>query len=252
MALRNKIEFKVFGMRRSGNHAVIHWAASHYGKKCWLVNDIYDFSRPAVLDKDYIKAAKLDCFKVSHEPDFWTKDKGILIQTYEDYDLSDLDWEANEKVVGDSESERSMLVIRDPFNLMASRAAKNQAHLIEVSRMAMDRWKQHAREALGETSFLRNKVVVNYNRWFSENDYRRELESQLGLPGDTDETMNMVVMAGSSFKKCETHEGAMGMSVCDRWKFFTGFKWYLDMFDRRTKELAEMLGFPCPWGSQDD
>lgn len=243
--LRNQIEYKVFGMRRSGNHAIIHWMAAHFDRPCHMVNDICDFNTPKVLPEDYIHAGELDCFTVPSSDASWIEDKEVLIQTYEDYDLSDLDWDSNLVRVGPSGVEKSILIIRDPYNLMASRAAKKEYHLLPISRFAVERWKQHAREALGETSFLKNKVVINYNRWFEDDSYRRELELELGLPGTTDETVDRVVMAGSSFTGIKRDGEARRMKVNERWRMFANSEFYIRLFDKRTRELADMLGFKC-------
>jgi len=248
--LRNKVEFKFFGMRRSGNHAILHWIACHFDTPCCLVNDISDFGNPSAPAKDDINASELKCFKAAYgSDDFWKDDKEVLIQTYEDYDLSDLDWEGNLKVVGDSESEKMVLVVRDPYNLMSSRIAKRSPHLIDVGRFSIERWKQHAKEALSDTQYIWDTlVVVDYNRWVVDERYRRELEDKLELGCQTDEGINRVVMAGSSFSKRGKDGCAQEMKVMDRWKFFKDSSKYLSLFDRRTVELAERLGYECPWG----
>ena len=257
----NSFEFKVFGMRRSGNHAVLHWIASHFNEPCWLVNDIKDFRKPAPLEEDYVKADELDCFKAAVGVDgFWEMDKGVLIQTYEDYDLSDLSWHENRRVAGESEREVVVLILRDPFNLFASRMAKGMPYVVPVSGMAMERWKQHAKEAIGETDYLRDPwggeyiaknrrfVVVNYNKWLSQPMYRRALELEMGLPGgENDESMDRVVMAGSSFSGMGKDGDAGSMSLTERWVRYRHEPSFMGLFDERVKDLAMRCGFKCPW-----
>lgn len=259
--MRNKIEFKVFGMRRSGNHAIIHWMASHFDKPCWMVNDISDFGRPSVTD-DYTNASELECFHDNEGiSELWEKEKDVLFQTYEDYDLSDLDWYGNEQVVGKSDREVIVLIVRDPYNLMASRFARRMPFVVPVNRIAVERWNQHVRDALGETDYLRDPwkgemiaqknrrvVVVNYNKWFSQPMYRRELELEMGLPGECDDSMERVVMAGSSFSDRGRDGSASKMSINKRWKIYESDPGFIGLFNRRTVELATMMGFKYPWG----
>lgn len=255
---RNGIDYKVFGMRRSGNHPILHWMAEHFDKPCWFLNDVECFDCPEPRGKDYIKAGELGCFRVPLVGDnFWEEHKDVLIQTYEDYDLSDLDWRGNLHRVGDSETERSVLIIRSPYNLMASRGQKllgsNPEHhyILPVSRMSIERWKQHAKEAIGETDYLHNKVVVIYDRWVTDESYRRDIEKQMMLPNINpeiaDSTLDRVVMAGSSFSKMDKDGSAKSMSVGKRWQVFRNAPWFAMLFDKRTVELAERLGFESIW-----
>jgi len=237
-ANRNKAEFKVFGLRRSGIHAAMYWIARHYPEPVWFSNDVCSFDdptayreeeEPSIYEPDeYIGSYGMD--------DFWTRDKDVLLWCCEEKPLKDLDWEANREAVGGSDEYWSVLVIRDPFNLIASRGMKGMLSNDDTRVI----WKQHAREALGETSFLKNKVVVNYNRWFSQPDYRRELEKQMGL-GVSDEGINKVYGLGSSFTNCSRDGEAGSMKVFDRWKHYKDNEEYLSIFDSEIIRMAWAL-----------
>ncbi|GAG31667.1 unnamed protein product, partial [marine sediment metagenome] len=85
------------------------------------------------------------------------------------------------------------------------------------------------------------------NRWFSDESYRRELEKRLDLPGVTDETMDRVVMAGSSFTEWKRDGEARMMRVMDRWMLYKRNGYYLSLFDPRTRELAKKIfNMDCP------
>jgi len=83
-----------------------------------------------------------------------------------------------------------VLVIRDPFNLLASRHRHAIAGSSERGGLvALEMWKQHAQEALGDTNYLVSKggegpsrlVVIKYNDWVESRCYRKQVAEQLGL-----------------------------------------------------------------------
>ena len=87
-----------------------------------------------------------------------------------------------DRLVGTSGRHVTLLVLRDAFNTFASvwhgkRRMRNRLHGFYSTQ-----WKVYAREFLGETSFLpSDTIMVSFNAWFSDADYRRELASKLGL-----------------------------------------------------------------------
>lgn len=245
---RNKAEYKIFGVRRSGMHAVIYWLAKHYENRVWFANDLASFNNPREHREELAETYEPEEYISPIEvKSFWECAKPVLISSCEDSDLSGLDWEANERVVGSSDSYFSVLVIRDPFNAFASRCRIGMV-LNEESR---ERWKQHAREALGETSFLKNKVVVKYNRWFGDESYRRCVENEMRL-GVSDDGMQRVYGLGSSFTGKERDGEASKMCVGDRYKHYLGNEVYMNFFDAEMIRMAWTLfgGVPGPFAER--
>lgn len=238
-------EFKVFGMRRSGMHAVIYWLAKHYSEQVWFANDLKSFGNPKAPHEELPKTYEPDEYISPLDyPDFWDRDKNVLMYCCEDMDHSGLDWESNRNVVGDSESWHSVLLVRDPFNLFASRYRLGMV-LTEESK---EFWKMHAMEALGNTDHLRNKVVVNYSRWFSDASYRRDLERQMGLPM-SDDGIERVYGLGSSFAGTSTNGRASQMKVNERWRSYLSDMDFIEFFDEEMVRLAWALfgGVPKPF-----
>ena len=92
----------------------------------------------------------------------------------------------------------NIVVIRDPFNMIASRIMQLRKQNFEVGDppLAYDpshyyhpigllspiaTWKIFAREYLRETEHLPEIIPWNYNRWFVDIDYRKSLSEALDL-----------------------------------------------------------------------
>ncbi len=105
-----------------------------------------------------------------------------------------------------------ILLLRDPFNWMASRITRH------FNFPKMDLWVQYAREFCGETNYLADKVCINYNRWFVSESYRREIAQQLNMDY-SEETINRIPKFGrSSFDQMEFQHSAGEMAVLNRWQ----------------------------------
>ena len=83
----------------------------------------------------------------------------------------------------------NVLVLRDPYNMLASRIRKASQNrtpypkengpIMPASYLRYGR--RTAREYLGLTGHLENKVAVYFNDWFSSHDYRQQLSLAMGL-----------------------------------------------------------------------
>jgi hypothetical protein len=163
------------------------------------VNDIEDFNNPDVRQQDDNGIYEPDVFRSPiGEDNFWDQDKDVLFHSYEDVVLRKLDFEKNRSVVGPSKKSFSILIVRDPFNLFASRYAKPNWPAVKISDRTIKIWKQHMKEARGFTDMLPNRVVVGYNQWVTSSEYRRDIETRLGL-GITDNGIKDDAGLGSSF-----------------------------------------------------
>ena len=119
----------------------------------------------------------------------------------------------------------NVLIVRRPSNLFASRLRKaSQKEAVAYPRTngaTMQRivrvWKQHAREFLGDTRLLDNKVCVYFDWWFSSRSYRRKICQQLNMEF-TDVGFDHVSQAGggSSFDATELDGNNQRMDVLNR------------------------------------
>ena len=104
-------------------------------------------------------------------------------------------------------------------------------------------WKIYAREFLGYTNFLEDKLLVNFNKWHEDINYRINLSKRLGLKF-TDASRGIVsaIGKGSSFDKMSFQGKAEEMSINDRWKNWVDDKNYQNIFkDEEIIELSKKL-----------
>jgi len=262
-------EYLVAGLRRSGNHAIINWIESQCtGSGCYLNNlrlgenpyrYIYSLlsSKPERRDKFIVdefskqsfyqgepgrERLRLDALGIGSKKDY-------LIHSYEDYSIKKLVNEVSEnrrlRFFGASQEIFDILILRDPFNLMASRYHSGRFDLQGWETNILDIWLEHAKEFLGETQYLRHRVCVNYNQWSEDESYRRLLSDQLNLRF-TDEGFNSVpdFGGGSSFDRERYNGSASKMKTEDRWKRFSDDETFRRYFgDRRILAYASKI-FP--------
>ncbi len=260
MDFTNSLEITFFGMRRSGNHAVINWIRSQtQGTFIHLNNvnlysgcDPYQHFTQAVISevnplvaerglRSFKRFSKylLRCGKVEYlygvderhseliKRESWRALKKILlVRSYEHYSLQDAihDWfEAErEQNVGRSQHQFDIVLVRDPYNLFASLIkTSNNISELSNSQLVIDKWKEHAKEYLGYTNHLKHQVGISYNAWFQDQEYRRELADRLKLTF-TDDGMDSVPMfgKGSSFDGQRFDGNARKMGVLSRYKHF--------------------------------
>jgi hypothetical protein len=83
----------------------------------------------------------------------------------------------------------------------------------------IQRWLAYAREFIGETNFIPNKVCVSYDHWFTDKKYRKKISKQLGLKF-SDSGLQGISLAGngSSFNMMRLDGKAQKMDVLNRWR----------------------------------
>lgn len=145
-----------FGLSRAGNHAIIHWVASHLAGTTVFRNCVG-------LDG----ACDMDVYRDGHLVETWPRGQARsvpsadhTIQSYEN---------------DPPPSPATCLVLRDPLNWLASRAK----HLLlnhGEPRVEVSRWVQFARSCIDTDA-----VVASYPEWFLSRAYRDRLAERLGL-----------------------------------------------------------------------
>lgn len=243
----NRKEIRVLGLRRSGNHAIINWICRQAPTNQVFIN------HARVMDNPYRNVYRDQLF-LQQRPElrgwrcedieWWRQEargnfseKDVLIYSYEDQEIERVVHPFFEKkhdlYLGKSQDRYDVLIVRDPFNLFASRIKGNKPRenarnfdLLQVysRRLTLpELWISYAKECLNETNFLSNKkIVIKYNLWFSDIEYRRQIADQIGLEF-TDAGFDDVVRAGgigSSFDNQSFSGQASQMNVLNRWKSF--------------------------------
>ena len=279
----NQYEFRVFAMKRSGHHAVMDWIRRHFSGPVYLLNNcsysrnsLFSSTRCGRLSEQARFGGRVSLFfddqQLVRQVEHLRKDQLLeqpqhRLETLESaehqilnenniplqrdaylFNLEDFPLDRVEEIPfsaakrGESQHIRNVIVLRDPFNWLASRYKGD----FPIDDEIISAWCTHCREALGETSFLTDPLFVNYNRWFSDSEYRQKLTDQLGLeipePG-IGEMANFG--GGSSFTGMEHRRDASSMDVLNRWKVLKDEPSYRQLFDNRDEltRLANLL-FP--------
>lgn len=242
-------------MSRSGNHAVINWVLHQLnGSYCFLncaepKHNPFTTARPLTSDgKTY--DTNIKSFDLEQEQQGNFADKDYLIYSYEDCFLGSVNHPIFKKNrdswVGRAESKKNLLILRDPFNLFASRIKSNlllghYSHGAKpISPYTLKRiYKQHAKEFLGEKNYLKDKLPVNFNSWASSLQYRENITKQLEIPF-SDKGFQKVSKAagGSSFDGLKYSGKAKRMNLHGRWEEYAADERYWELFDDELVDFA--------------
>lgn len=189
----------------------------------------------------------------------------LIILRYEDISI-DGDYFYNHnicnwnKIVGQCDNVSYVLSIRDPFNMMASVIShkilrekdnydliKKRKKKIKLSKnllLRLSRWKQHAKEFLGDTDYLpSNKLFINYNKWVRDEDYRIKTASKFNDSYISNSKWCEVAPegGGSSFDRMN-NKNVSYEDVCSRWKKCVEDKYKFNIFKSifEDKEIIEL------------
>lgn len=158
--------FFIYGLRRSGNHAIIEWIAKHY-------NRTHHFN---------------DCLNKPESSNFWrwkelyygdkSKPTDCIIYSYEDFEPTP------EDLKNSTESDTVICIWRDWYNIAASRLKSRRGintarhrHKLTRDRKAAPVWLEYAK--------LYDKhpeLFVLYNKIIYQPEYLKQVEANLALP----------------------------------------------------------------------
>lgn len=231
--VKNGAGITVYSLQRSGTHAVTNWIADHYDGKIFYANDCFN-CHPDTLEN--FKSDDLPAFSRRRliPVDFYSAGSADLsILVYEDATLWE-PWPGEDTALGEKMNHTKVLILRDPFNLIASRlklAEMVPTPFIQERMLSQNNggsprflslWKSYARE------FIRLRenrepgyVLVNYNLWVASKKYRREISAELGRPHRDREKESVPGDGfGSSFDGIRYNQNASRMEVLTRWRNF--------------------------------
>ena len=252
-------EIRFTGLSRSGNHAIIHWMIQQIKGSYTFLNCVepktnpYKTARP-LDDNGTVFETNIKDFNLSLEQQAPFTPKSFLLYSHEDIFLSPLnhkDFKNNhDRWLGKSRERKDVLILRDPFNLFASRMKSGlmRGHYTHhgarpISTQTLIRiYKQHAREFLGIKNRLKDKVCINYNSWAATGQYRKSVATELDIPfSDRGFEKVTEVAGGSSFDGVAYSGQASTMKVNSRWKAFKSREDFWKLFDEELVELTEKI-----------
>lgn len=248
ISYRNKKEYAVFAMRRGGHHAIMEWVmANTLGKHCFL-NDCDLVGNPF----ETYKGGKQEAEDPNSTKDSIV-DKALLIYNFEDMYFNKFSYDdlaINHDVwLGTTQEFNTLLVLRDPFNLFASKFKwfrgehrKEWKPSLEEFKDTPNLWIAYAKEYLGITNVLKDKIALNYNDWFESDENKKNIASLLRLP-TYDKGYRKVAKYGAntwgdSFDNLNFENKANEMNVFERWKSYKDDPEYRSMLDN--SELLEL------------
>lgn len=235
-ATRNEIEIQVFGLRRSGNHALLAWLMANLSKPAHFLNNVDPFTDPFIGFHNATLPNTVPIQKPMTEAEveaLRAAAKHCLVYSYEHLPLGQLRQRPlladHDAMVGRSGRTQRLLILRDFWNWMASRSkqflnrgVEDPQRLLRHLAHETTLWKQYAREFEGDTQLIERDgfVTVKYNEFVASPEAREKLLTTLGLPVRTlsiDYVPDLGL--GSSFDGTAYSGQAQKMDVVGRWKY---------------------------------
>jgi hypothetical protein len=253
----NGLEVRIAALRRSGSHAVIQWLLRQLSGRGAFLDNCAPGESP--YTSCYLPDSVGVGVDLAAERELGPRPKDFLLYNYEGKELAEVFSAAAEarhdEWVGTSARRVDLLVLRDPWNNLASllRWARGDVHPIALAAVAAaaHRFREYAREHLGEARRLRHSpTFVSFNRWVAEHPYREALAERLGVPftdGGIDEVAPWGPTAwGDSFDGLAYDGRARDMALGERFRWAAGDPFYRGLFDAELVELSERLFGPIP------
>ena len=200
--------FIIFGIRRSGNHAIIPWLINQLGvDKCHFINS----ADPAFFKyhNNSLYCDESSKVSLSNPPE-------NLIISYENWDPSLYPFSYNSAFGGET---HCLLILRDFANTAASIAKGAHDDPAFSYRFRIrdfpDQWVDYAETIKRQHPFLKPLL---FNKWVSEEAYRSAILKQCNIPeqpANLDHVSN--IGGGSSFDGVTLNGKARAMNVLSRW-----------------------------------
>lgn len=259
------------GLRRSGNHAMALWILNHfkggisyynsYNGKNTNPSQLFYGTGDQILElkhesrSDFVRNRIPEKIKAKHRE--VNKRKKFIDQIFFDSSSKNkkyceasgikiygIENESVENILSFSEelkADKTILIIRDPINNLAS-LMKHRGVLLPTHKF-VPLWNDYAYNWNNP-----NIVTIIYDKWFVNSDYRRLIESKLGLI-ETDNGLNDVhpTGMGSSFDGMEYQGKAQEMNVLKRWWGYRKNEEYLKVLnDSDLLKIREDIFGPLP------
>lgn len=254
-------EIHVCGVQRTGQHAIIIWLIGHFNNVCFrnAISPKYN-----ITGRDYLVGPPWIYFDIKERSFKWeTVQKESYIRPNQDAIIFGTEYltprlELNNdierfkkkmvrkyKVDAFSRRQDYILVIRSPWNHLASILEWKKRWYLKKKERFISCWNVVAKECLRITDILpKPKTFIKFDKWFVDKKYRRKIAEQLDL-NFSDAGINVIMpmgwgRKGSSFDKMEYDGEAQKMKVLDRWKEYkNNFIEFTNVL-KMNKELREL------------
>ena len=254
--MKNKKEIRIIAQKRSGQHAIIFWIISQVkGPVCYINNlfSVEKYKKKEILKKishGYKYGSEkwyfynMNADQVKKENLFSIKNKELFISNVEEQKIKNIIKRIENLSIytkGNSEEIFNVLILRDPYNLLASKLKRRR----RIRYNSILNWINYAKEYLDITSYLgKNKIIINYNKWVVNKEYRKKILLQLGLDSENIDFTNIPTFGGgSSFSGTKYDGKADRMDVFKRWESFKNNKQYLSMVKYKSLQMLSEVIF---------
>lgn len=257
-SVENQIEF--YSMKRSGHHIIMDWIFAQIRTPILFFNDVEPYVKAGVLYevgswKNPLKNNKYKNFLEYYSFNYEDAPIQELDKYIKDYNKS--------LIIKPPKNVTKIFIIRDPFNLFASRlkffreenilkksdgkeTLKKETEIASggvawYNEASISRWCEYAEEFLGDTSYYPKKFFINYNRWCHNLSYRKSIAKPFIKHGSyTDIIIRHVPPngRGSSFDFKNFKGKGHLMKTDERWKLMIKDPEYLEIINN--KKLLEL------------
>lgn len=220
-----KTEIIIFGLKRSGNHAIIDWVRSQLPGTACFFNNLkpgQDINKTREKDVTIIKNSSINYILHSYE------DQNI-IET-----LSLIEKDDFRKQIGPSRNSIIIIILRDPLNFFASRIkwkgqnfSENQNLQLEIINRYLEYYNFIENNKFNFNSRI---ILINYNQWVSNKNYRKKITESLEIPF-TDSGFDTVSFfgGGSSFEGQDINATDLRDKVFHRYKEFENHPFMIEI-----------------------
>lgn len=226
-------EIRVLAMQRSGHHAIIDWIIRSNNVSTFFLNNI--------TRTKYKKQFETYNFEAKNIEEAVGFKKDLFIYNIEEPSLKKIKEYSRvaskyNLPLGET---KNVIIIRDPYNLFASRAKYGRFGERWVGAEAIEMWKSFAREYVGETNFIKEKTFILYDDWYSSLAYRIMANNRLNCFGKLSKEIGEITKygKGSSFSKMNI-KNHKNLKVLERWRELARNEEYLKIFE--DEELVKL------------
>lgn len=211
-------EYNVYGLRRSGHHAVLTWIIG-LTKNTSVHYDAY-VEQNSLVKIPEKNTHHFDNGKEKYITEIKNKEITSVFYNLEDTFIYPFPFKELECQI-----KRNIIVYRDPYNLLASRCKMFNE---------LEKYPEYIHATYLNHLYFPEKdniiIKINYNSWFSNIEYRKQLANKLDLEFN-DNNLNILSVSGSSFTKQEYIDRGQQMDILKRYLEFVKEPFYIKLFE---------------------
>ena len=165
------MEIDSYGIMRGGIHIIHSWIISKFDDDSVLYYN--NIKNPLDIEDRLITKKDTRIQSIKDKLTTNLDDYKLILKSFES---KSFDFNVNV-----NQSHKNILVIRNPYNNLASSIAyienNGKCSDIKCDDTFINMWKDYVKEALDKTNYLSNKIVIVYDLWITNKTYRGQSSS---------------------------------------------------------------------------